>query len=236
MKKYKIEDYIGKSYNRITIVGEVREKKEREWTYICSCGGRGQGKPSHLIQGNIKSCGCAKVESNRQNLKAALASPFIGNAGTHGMSGTRPYSIWTGMKSRCNNPNVTEYADYGGRGITYTVKWDTFSGFWEDMEENYSDTLTIERVDTNGNYDKSNCVWDTMKAQSHNRRKQKGKKTSSYIGVSSSKTLGKFRAGIVNPEGVKLAFYKFETEAEAALWYDNYAEEFYGHRPNKTER
>lgn len=233
---HKLEDHIGKQYNRITITGEApRTKKEKEWSYICTCGKMGSARPGHLINGNVKSCGCYKIEVNKENLKKALLSENIGKSCTHGMYGTRPYRIWTGMKTRCNNERVQEYPDYGGRGITYCDKWETFQGFWDDMEDGYSDTLTIDRVDTNGNYCKENCKWDTMKNQSHNRRKMKSALSSTYIGVSRRATGGNWRAGIVNPEGIKLT-KEFKIEIDAALWYDNKAEEFYGRRPNKTER
>lgn len=236
VRKYNIEDQKGKKYNRITILGEiVHVGKEREWTYVCECGGTGKTKPSHIVRGIVKSCGCLHVEQSKENLKLALLSPLIGKNSTHGMSDTRQYSIWTGMKTRCNNENVVEYPDYGGRGINYCPKWETFEGFWEDMEEGYSDLLTIERVDTNGNYEKSNCVWDTMKRQSHNRRKMKGERSSIFVGVSKRKDALTYRAGIVNPEKRKLSAENFKTELDAAIWYDDLAEEFYGHRPNKTE-
>ena len=230
---HKIEDHIGKQYNRVTITGEApRIRKEKEWAYICVCGKSGQAKPSHLIKGGVKSCGCLQKEAAKQNLVKALESPFIGKHKTHGMFGTRPYRIWVGMKTRCNNSKAREYPDYGGRGITYCAKWETFEGFWQDMKECYSDLLTIDRTDTNGNYQKDNCEWVDMSVQSHHRRKRKGSVTT-YVGVFLKK--GKYEASFCK-EGDVQYLGRFSTEYEAAQAYDDAYEIVYGIRNNKTER
>ena len=230
---HKLEDHIGKQYNRITITGEAPHKgKEKQWSYACGCGNHSTAKPSHLINGGVKSCGCLKIETNRENLKQALLSPLIGKNCTHGMVGTRPYRIWASMKTRCNNEKVQEYPDYGGRGITYCEKWKTFGGFWEDMEEGYSDNLTIDRTNTNGNYEKSNCEWVDMSVQSHHRRKRKGSSTT-CIGVFLKN--GKYEASFCKDSDVQY-LGRFSTEHEAAQAYDDAYEIVYGVRNNKTER
>jgi len=71
------------------------------------------------------------------------------------------YSTWGAMKQRCSNPNRPNYKLYGGRGITFCKKWENFVGFWEDMGEDWSFGTSIERINVNGNYKKSNCRWAT---------------------------------------------------------------------------
>lgn len=88
---------------------------------------------------------------------------------THGMYQTRTYKIWAAMKSRCQDTNNVQYPRYGGRGITVCADWQTFEGFFADMGI-AAGVLTLERVDVNGDYCKTNCTWVSRKAQARNRR------------------------------------------------------------------
>lgn len=82
---------------------------------------------------------------------------------THGMSETKIYNVWLGMRRRCKNPNDAKYKNYGGRGIIVCDRWQSFENFYEDMGDSYQEGLTIERVDVNGNYEPTNCTWITRK-------------------------------------------------------------------------
>ena len=90
---------------------------------------------------------------------------------THGGSHTRLYSIWKSMKSRCYCPNWKPYSLYGARGITVCDEWKDYNNFkqWA-MSNGYTDELTLERNDVNGNYCPNNCKWVTMNEQSNNKR------------------------------------------------------------------
>lgn len=88
----------------------------------------------------------------------------------HGLRNTRLYSIYANMKSRCNNPKATYYNRYGGRGISICTQWSEFINFYEwAIKNGYNDSLTLDRIDNNGNYDQSNCRWIPIKEQSINR-------------------------------------------------------------------
>lgn len=92
----------------------------------------------------------------------------------HGMIHTRLYSTWHNMRCRCDNPNHKSYKHYGGRGITYCAEWHDFPPFMEwAISHGYNDSLTLDRIDTNGNYEPSNCKWSTPKEQCNNRRNNK---------------------------------------------------------------
>lgn len=142
----------------LTLIKDLGMRKEpgctRRWCLaLCSYCNKEKELRTQSIK-TRKSCGCAT------HLKARV---------THGMSATRQYQIWADLKDRCNNPKNKSYIRYGARGITYDTTWDTFEGFWLDMEMGYTDELTIERENNNLGYTKSNCTWITLSAQANNR-------------------------------------------------------------------
>jgi hypothetical protein len=75
------------------------------------------------------------------------------------------------MRDRCNNPRSTHYRHYGGRGISCDPRWNDFSVFLQEMQDGYDDHLTLERLEVNGNYEKSNCTWVTRRDQVRNTRR-----------------------------------------------------------------
>lgn len=85
-------------------------------------------------------------------------------------SGTRTYYIWRSMRSRCLDPNSTSYRFYGAKNILVCQRWvDSYDSFFEDMGECPKDK-TLDRINSAGNYEPSNCRWATMKEQQNNRR------------------------------------------------------------------
>lgn len=79
------------------------------------------------------------------------------------------YLSWDTMIQRCLNANNPNYRNYGGRGITVCEHWRKFANFLADMGER-PPSLTLERRDTNGNYEPGNCSWVGRQAQLNNKR------------------------------------------------------------------
>lgn len=160
MERVQASDALGKTYNRLTVIEILSPKVYKSGNKSrvvakCECGNVKEYLLGAIISGNTKSCGCMNAERIYK----------------HGMYQSRQYQIWADMKNRCDNTENESYQSYGGRGIEYSAKWKTFEGFWEDMMEGYSDSLTLERIDVNGNYCKENCTWISKKKQTRNRRR-----------------------------------------------------------------
>lgn len=91
-------------------------------------------------------------------------------ASKHGLSKTRLHTIWHSMYCRCNYPTTNGYKNYGGRGIKICKEWSDFVNFYNwAIKNGYSDNLTLDRIDINGDYEPANCRWETHKNQSNHK-------------------------------------------------------------------
>lgn len=86
-------------------------------------------------------------------------------------SQTPEYRAWTSMRSRCYYPRYQYYEYYGGRGISVCDAWrDSYFNFLNDMGRRPSPQHSLDRIDTNGNYEPANCRWATHLEQAQNQR------------------------------------------------------------------
>ena len=156
-------DLTGKKFGKLEVIG-VHDTGSRKTYYVCQCdcGNIKVVRADALISGATKSCGCIKKEQDKINLSANHK---------HKMSGTRIYETWQDMKRRCYNKQNARYDRYGGRGITVCDEWlNNFQSFHDwAISNGYSDDLSIDRIDNDGNYEPSNCRWSTAKEQCNNR-------------------------------------------------------------------
>lgn len=154
-------DMAGKQYGRWTAISKshVNATGKLYWNCVCSCGTKKAIWGASLRNGISKSCGCYNSERTiKQNTK-------------HGRSGTSEYNTWLTIQRRCYEPTFIGYANYGGRGIAVCASWrDSFEAFFADMGLKPSKAHTIDRKNTNGNYEPDNCCWATRTQQANNKR------------------------------------------------------------------
>ena len=146
-------DIIGCRFGRLIVVERVENTayNKAQFKCKCDCGNYKNVAAKSLRSGATKSCGCLSLER------------FTQRATKHNLRHTRLYNIWTGMKSRCYNPNATKYGLYGARGIKVCDEWmNDFKAFYDwSMSHGYSDELTIDRIDSDKGYYPDNCQWLT---------------------------------------------------------------------------
>jgi len=138
------------------------------WLCKCDCGNHTKVRASSLKRGLSKSCGCMVGCDLRK----------------HGLYKHKLYGVWISMRQRCNNPNATNYSNYGAIGVEVCDEWSDFQTFYDwAISNGYQDGLVIDRIDTYGSYGPNNCRWITQAENCQNSMIQSNN-TSGYIGVS----------------------------------------------------
>lgn len=158
-------DITGKKFGMLTALKRADDRVQNDgrhrivWECICECGATKPVDYYNLVSGRTRSCGC--------NKNKAISESHI----AHGDSKSRLYNIWTGIKTRCRNPNCASFVNYGARGIDLCAEWDDYSRFmsWA-IHNGYNDELSIDRIDNQTGYCPSNCRWVTRHVQSNNKR------------------------------------------------------------------
>ena len=157
------KDIAGQQFGRLTVIRPYKfDGRHWYWFCHCSCGSDYVLKSGYQRQ--IQSCGCL-------NREATVASNT-----KHGGHDHPLYQTWSSMLNRCYNPKNKSYNYYGQRGIRVCDRWrfgengeHGFECFLADMGPRPAGN-SLDRINSSGNYEKSNCRWATAREQSNNRR------------------------------------------------------------------
>ena len=147
------------------------------------------------------------------------------NSTKHGYVKTRLYTIWTNMLQRVSNEKTKTFQNYGARGIAVCDEWKDFIAFrdWA-LANGYSENLTIDRINNDGNYEPNNCRWTNILVQARNTRKLRADNTTGYRGVV-KRTLkdGSYSfVAQINVNSKKIGIGTFKCRLAAAYAYDDY--------------
>jgi hypothetical protein len=162
----------GKKYNFLTVLSFHGKNKwgQYEWLCLCDCGNKVVLAGGRLRSGNDKSCGKCNIH------ELLLRERCM----THGLCYTKEYQIWKWIKQRCYDKNAQYYDIYGGRGIVLYEPWIndpkafydyllTLPETREQFEARTNEKATIDRINSNGNYEPGNLRWASWNEQSQNR-------------------------------------------------------------------
>ena len=153
---------INKRFHYLLVVSELQPAQFkstscRRYLCVCDCGNEVTALRPNLLRGATKSCGCWKKKTAGDGVR------------THGMSKSSEYEIWVGIKKRCTNPNQKDFYIWGGKGISMCDSWSSsFEAFYSDMGSRPSKDHSIDRIDSDKNYEPENCRWATDLEQSLN--------------------------------------------------------------------
>lgn len=211
------DDLQGRRFGRLTVINRSPRKDGHTswWICKCDCGNIKEVRGTSLKNGNTKSCGCYRSECGVKHGKEMMTK--------HGWYGTRLYSIYRGVIDRCENPSCPQYYNYGGRGIKICEEWrKSPQAFCEWAVANgYSTGLTLDRVNTDGDYEPSNCRWITIEEQQVNKRNNvritfNGKtqcvaEWAREFGVKKHRLYQRIKAGWTDPQEILFGRKKGET-------------------------
>ncbi len=127
----RVADFVGKSYNRLTILPDILPIGRRTKVMaICDCGVIKEYRLNSITSGTTQSCGCIHSEK----------------VGKHGLREHPLYGVWASMIQRCYDSNANSYKNYGGSGVTVSEMWrHNFVAFYDWAIDKWKPGLQIDK-------------------------------------------------------------------------------------------
>ncbi len=146
------KDIVGKKYGSLTVMDDfirVYTKYGTKIKFLCRC-----------------DCGC-EAYYYRDSLQRRKVK-YCKKCRPIGIRHSKLYHIYHGIKQRCYNPNIPWYEIYGGKGVKMCKEWlDSFDAFRDwSLSNGYKEGLSIDRLNSDGDYCPENCEWVTLSVNS----------------------------------------------------------------------
>lgn len=216
----RIKDLTGRRFGRLSVleISHTHTKpcgqKMPMWKCACDCGVEKVVSAGGLLNNGTQSCGCLHREKFHHTIHGCAKST----------GWTPEYRCYAAMLQRCLNQKSKDYPGWGGRGIRVCHRWlngengmHGFECFLADMGERPK-RHTLHRVENDGNYEPSNCIWATGKVQGNVKRNNRvltaqGKSMNlgewaEHSGIASGTIAARIKGGWSVEEAVSIPTFK----------------------------